>query len=209
MIQRELGRQILHILVGSITVFFIYIGLFDPLVLFMLLVVGILVSFLSKYGKVPVFYWFLKRFERPSQMKKFPGMGMIYFCLVAIIVLKVFPKDIALASLMVLTLGDSVSHIIGCCFGKTQTLLNKKKLLEGSIAGALVGVIGALIFVNFYQALAGAIFAMIAEASQFDLNKKAVDDNLLVPLVAGTAMLAVREKWVWLTINFLVSSWPF
>lgn len=208
---REIGRQILHILVGAFTVYLIYLGIFDPLVLFLILVAGAIVSFLSTKTRVPVFGWFLERFEREKNLKTFPGMGMIFFIASALLCLKLFPRDIALASLMVLTLGDSTSHLIGKYFGRTKNPLNGNsyKLLEGSFAGLVFGFIGALIFVNPLEAFAAALFAVIAEATQFDLNKKAVDDNLLVPLVAGIAILAIRHDWLMKLIEFIASFWIF
>ncbi len=38
----------------------------------------------------------------------------------------------------------------------------------------------------------GAAAAMIAEVIEIDLNKNQLDDNLIVPLVAGTAIYLVR-----------------
>jgi len=208
---RELERQILHILVGSFTVLFIYTNLFDPLVLFMIIIVGIIASFLSTKGKVPIFHWFLKRYERKTEIRTFPGRGMIFFFVSSLIALKLFPFDIALASIMILTLGDSVSHIVGGHFGKIKNPLdgNSYKLLEGSIAGMFAGFLGAVIFVSPLEALFAAIIAMTAEAVEIEMNKKAVDDNLVVPLVAGVTMLAIRFDWLIKLFNFIMSFWPF
>ena len=208
---KELGRQILHIIVGAVTVYLIYIGILDPLVLFMILIVGAIASFLSTKIRVPFFGWFLERFERERNLKTFPGIGMIFFFASALLCLKLFPKDIALASLMVLTLGDSTSHLIGKYFGRTKNPLNGNsyKLLEGSFAGLVFGFIGALVFVSPVEAFAASFLAVIVEATQFDLNKKAVDDNLLIPLVAGTAILAIRNKWLMKLAMFIASFWVF
>lgn len=94
---------------------------------------------------------------------------------------------------MILALGDSISHIVGARYGETRNFFgDKRKLVEGSVAGFLVGFLGAWLFVPFVEAVLGSLIAMMAEVMQIDLNNRQVDDNLIVPLVAGTVMLLVR-----------------
>ena len=96
---------------------------------------------------------------------------------------------------MILTLGDSISHIIGGKFGSLRNLFNwkSKKLFEGTLAGVIAGFFGALLFVPASQALLGSFVAMIAEVMKIDFNNNELDDNLVVPLIAGTVMfLMVR-----------------
>ncbi len=191
---KELHRQIMHIIIGLITVGLIYFNIFRPFTIFLLLIVGILTSFLAKRIRLPVISTFLDIFERDEQMKKFPGRGVIFFFVGVLLVLQLFPLDIALASVMVLALGDSLSHIVGARYGEIKNIFNIRspKLLEGTIVGAIAGFSGALIFVSIPEAFFGAFLAMVAEVVQIDLNNRQVDDNLIVPLVAGTAMVLVR-----------------
>lgn len=127
-------------------------------------------------------------------MKKFPGKGVIFFFVGVLLSLQLFEKDIALASIMVLSLGDSVSHLIGKSFGRIKNIFNGdgKKLLEGTLAGTLAGFFGALVFVPFPEAFLGAFGAMIVEVVKIDFNDLTLDDNLVVPLVAGTIMFLLR-----------------
>ena len=97
-----------------------------------------------------------------------------------------------MASIMVLALGDSASHLFGLHFGKTVNPLSKKKFLEGTIAGFAAGFIGALFFAAFYESLFASLAAMAAEAIEIKIGAKQVDDNLIIPLVAGGVMLLVR-----------------
>ena len=60
-------------------------------------------------------------------------------------------------------------------------------------AGTLAGFAGAVIFVPIPEAFLGSLVAMIAEVVKIDFNEKSLDDNLVVPLVAGTVMLLVRS----------------
>ena len=191
--KRELFRQLFHIGVGLLAVFLFYVDIIGPWTVFLLVVVGVLASILSKRVRLPFFSYFLDRFEREEQRKKFPGKGMIFFFVGVLLAMKLFEKDIALAAIMVLSLGDSVSHIFGAQFGQIKNIFNgkSKKLLEGTIAGALAGFIGAVLFVPLPEAFLGSLGAMIAEVVKIDLNDTTLDDNLIVPLVAGTIMLLV------------------
>ena len=192
--RQETGRQIMHLAIGLATVLLVYYEILQPLTLFLLIVAGVLTSIVSKRVRLPFFSFFLDHFEREEVRKTFPGKGMIFFFMGVLLVIKLFSKDIALASIMVLSLGDSVSHLFGERFGKTKNIFNGKsrKLLEGTIAGALAGGIGAVLFVPFPEAFLGSLGAMIAEVIKIDLNEHTLDDNLIVPLAAGTIMLLVR-----------------
>ncbi len=191
---KEFCRQLLHVAIGLMATVAYYYDLITPLAIFLMIVVGILASILSKRVWLPFFSFFLKNFEREKQKKTFPGRGMIFFFVGFLLVIQLFDKNIALASMMVLTFGDSISHIVGGKYGQLRNIFNwrGKKLLEGTFAGILAGFLGALYFVSPLQALLGSAAAMIAEVVEIDFNKEALDDNFVVPLVAGTVMLLVQ-----------------
>lgn len=193
--KQELYRQLLHLATGIATVALIYYNILSPLAIFLMIIVGILASILSKRTQLPFFSFCIKHLEREKQKKTFPGKGMIFFFVGTLLVIKLFPRDIALASIMILSLGDSISHIVGERFGKMKNIFNgkSKKLLEGTIAGTFVGFAGAVLFVPVFEAFLGSTIAMIAEVIQIDFNENTLDDNLVVALVAGTAMYLVRH----------------
>lgn len=192
---REFHRQLMHIAVGLITIALIYINLLRPFTIFLMILVGILASILCKRTRLPFFSFLLDRFEREEQRRKFPGKGMIFLFIGVLLSLQLFERDIALAAIMVLTLGDSVSHIFGAQFGQIRNIFNGdgKKLFEGTLAGALAGFLGAWLFVPFSLAFLGSFAGMIAEVVKIELNENTLDDNLVVPLVAGTVMLLIRS----------------
>lgn len=191
----ELRRQIFHILFGLVVVYLIYFGIFTERIMFLIIIVGFLLSLISKYIRLPLVGWFLDNFERQENMKLFPGSGMLFFMIGALLSLKLFGENIALASIMILTVGDSVSHIIGSEFGATKNPLSNsgRKLLEGTLAGILVGFVAALVFVRPLEALLASIGAMIAEVVELDLNKRPVNDNIVVPVAAGTIIFLARK----------------
>jgi dolichol kinase len=97
-----------------------------------------------------------------------------------------------MASIMVLALGDSVSHLFGLHFGKTKHPLSKTKFLEGTIAGFVAGFIGALVFARWLEAFLASLAAMLIEAVEIKIGTQQVDDNLIVPLIAGGVIWVVR-----------------
>ncbi len=191
----ELKRQLMHILVGLVTIAFIYYNILTPFAILLLIIGGIMLSFLCKRIPIPLISRFLDHMEREEQKKNFPGKGTIFFFVGVLLSLQLFERNIAYASIMVLTFGDSISHMFGAQFGRLKNIFNgkSKKLLEGTLAGTLAGFLGALIFVPIPEAFLGSAAAMIAEVIKIDFNDTTLDDNLIVPLVAGTVMVLVGK----------------
>ena len=90
----ELRRQIFHIFLGTSIVLLLFFEIFNAKILFMLLLVCSLLSFMSKEAKIPGINWFLKKFEREEVLKKFPGRGAIFFIVGCLLVVKLFDRDI-------------------------------------------------------------------------------------------------------------------
>ena len=101
-------------------------------------------------------------------------------------------KNIAMAAIMILALGDSVSRLVGP-YGYLKHPFHSEKFLEGMIAGAAAGFLGALIFVSWLEALLASIIAMLIESIDLELNNFKIDDNLMIPVVAGGVIWAVRS----------------
>lgn len=192
---QELRRQILHVITGTIILFGYYYDLISSLGLFLILISGVLLSFIVKYQRIPLISDFLELFQREDEQKTVPAKGAIFFFLGVLLATKIFTKDIALASIAILTFGDSVSHIFGKEFGRMKNFLNKnsKKVLEGSFAGAICGSLGALLFVSPVEAILASFIAMLSELAEMKFAEKIIDDNLLIPLVAGTVITLLRK----------------
>ncbi|MAG91501.1 hypothetical protein CMO83_02395 [Candidatus Woesearchaeota archaeon] len=188
----ELNRQLFHIFLGIAIVVLIKYSFISKELILLAIIAGIILSFLSKKTRVPVIHNLLEKFEREEDINKFPGKGIIFYFIGVYIVLLLFPKDIAMASIMVLALGDSVSHLFGLHFGKTKHPLSKTKYLEGTYAGLAVGFMGALVFLPWQEALLASVAAMIVEAIEIKIGAAQVDDNLIVPFVAGAVVWLVR-----------------
>jgi len=188
----EVRRQIFHICLGLAIIILLVNNILNSLILFIVLIIGILISILSKKFKIPIIYSFLKIFERKDVLKRFPGKGAISFLVGCLLALQLFERNIAFASIMVLTLGDSISHLFGLYFGRKKHPLNCLKSIEGNIAGAIAGSLGAMFFISPLCALLASFGAMTAEAVELKMNDKIIDDNIIVPLVAGTVLHLIR-----------------
>ncbi len=187
----EIKREIFHALVG---ILFLLIVLFIPsgeIFLFIVFIFGILASLLSTRLNLPVIHNLLCLFERKCN-KNFPGKGVLYFFLSSLLALQLFERNIAFASIAILTFADPISHFIGSNFGKIK-LASERKNIEGTIAGIITGTIFALFFVPVWLAFAASFAAMFFELLGIKLAEEEIDDNLLIPLVAGTTMFLINK----------------
>ncbi|MEK6852989.1 MAG: hypothetical protein AABX59_03860 [Nanoarchaeota archaeon] len=191
----EIKRQIVHILLGLVIILLaLYDRTFALWLIFSFLMLGIILALISLKLDVPIISWFLKNFERDEYREKFPFKGAIFFFAGSLLTLKLFSFDIALASISILTFGDSFSHLVGI-YGKYKSKLDlkRRKNLEGMVVGIVVGAIVASFFVNIISALAASALAMIAENISVKLQGEEVDDNIIIPVVAGTVLHILKN----------------
>ncbi|MBI4454038.1 hypothetical protein HY636_05330 [Candidatus Woesearchaeota archaeon] len=191
----ELRRNIFHLFYGLTYVLLIYFNIFHLIHLLVLLLIGTIIALASLKYKLPFISWFLEKFERPDT---FPGKGALTFLVGVIFAVALFDKSIALAAIAILTVGDSFSHIVGRFYGKIKNPLNSLRFLEGTLIGALCASFGAMLFVSPIKAFIASFIAMIVEAVDIKLlingwAKRWVfdvilDDNVIVPLVAGVVL---------------------
>jgi len=72
---------------------------------------------------------------------------------------------------------------------KTRHPLKEERLLEGTFFGIIAATLGAMVFVSIVEALIASIVAMTVESIELELGKHPIDDNILIPLVAGLTIL--------------------
>jgi dolichol kinase len=105
----------------------------------------------------------------------------IYLAVGVVLSLLVFPKNIAYASITIVAVGDPVASYVGRKLGRIHV---RKKTLEGLTAGLIASFAAALFWVPPHLALAGSVIGMLLELLGL------LDDNLAIPIGAGSAMLA-------------------
>lgn len=185
----ELRRQIVHFMLGMTIVFLMELKLLTPNLLIIALILGALISLIYKYRPIPIIHEILIALERPEDLKTFPGRGPFFLVLGALLTMLIFPIDIAKGAITVLAVGDSVSHVIGRYFGKTRVPLSKDKMLEGTLVAIVFSTFTALLFVDFHKAFLASLIPICLEAVYPKKIAHYLDDNLVMPLLAGLIML--------------------
>jgi dolichol kinase len=192
----EFRRKAVHIISGILVLLFINWDndfVQENLVYIFLagLIITILFSIYTKY-KHPYFILnILKLFEKPKDIRKYPCKGAVYYFTGVLITILLFPRDIASASIAILTIGDPMAHFFGSYYGKKKLIINRKKLLEGTLAGTLFGTLAASIFVPWPLAFFGAAFGMMAEAVELEFFR--LDDNFFIPFISGIVMVLIKS----------------
>ncbi len=187
----ELGRKVIHMMVGIIALLLIIYNIITPLIIFIILIIGTFLSLLSLKFRIPILSFFLDKFEKPEE--KLPGKGIIFAVVGCLLALQLFERNIALASIIILTFADPISHLIGKALGKTKSFFDHRKNIEGHITGTIISSLFAMFFVPPVLALTGALSAMLFESLIIEIQKIELDDNLIIPLSAGTVMFLIVE----------------
>ncbi|MBI2136055.1 hypothetical protein HYU06_03220 [Candidatus Woesearchaeota archaeon] len=197
--QFEVKRKMFHIVLGFCVIALYYFNIFDASRLFLLILFGLIVCTAAKYHKIPGIQFMLDEFERKENLKHLPGKSVIYFLSGALLAIVIFPKDLAVASLLILTIGDGISPIIGMSYGRIKHPFSNIKFIEGSIAGAILSVVGIMLFVywgyisiTFLEAFLASFAAMFFEGVEWQLHRDLQDDNIIIPLVSGGVIWLLR-----------------
>ncbi|MDD5288093.1 MAG: hypothetical protein PHY28_03140 [Dehalococcoidales bacterium] len=187
-----LRRGFSHILVGlSIGISAIFI----PRVIYLSLLGMATVTFLLlefiRFKSPVVNRWFCSFFRlvlRESEAMHLTGAS--YMLLAALISFLVFTRDIAVASVCFLAMGDAMATIIGRNNGNNGKQKTKPAGHLACLAACLaVGFILRCtgLDISIPAVVIGAIVATIAEAIPLPVN-----DNLTIPLFAGLAMTLIE-----------------
>ncbi|MDY6861459.1 MAG: hypothetical protein SV062_00550 [Thermodesulfobacteriota bacterium] len=98
-----------------------------------------------------------------------------------------FPKEVAVISLLFMSIGDSCAALVGRKWGRTKIF---GKTIEGSLAFLCSAIFVSLLYreIPYYSSFVGAFFATITELLPFPLN-----DNITIPLVSGSSIMIVNS----------------
>jgi dolichol kinase len=183
----EILRKAIHI--GGFAVPLLCFQLSNAHLIFALLFLLMIVYATSEIARTkgtnfPLFSTITRKAVASNSQSNHFVTAPISFATGILLTLLIFPTDIAYASIAVLTLGDGFACILGKIFGKTPLFFNRKKKLEGTICGFTFAFLGATLFVSPLKALVAAAAGMLAECLPTH-----IDDNLVTPLTAGTALI--------------------
>ena len=179
----EIGRKIIHLTI--LIVLFVYYLIektYDKQIA-LLFVVALLVLFLfveylrlDLNWQIPFFNQFIREKEKDRVF------GVIYFLSGTVISLAVFDFRIAIAVLLMTTFGDMSAALIGKKFGRNRIFRNKT--FEGSLAELAVNIAVGILVLGSYYSLAIPLFMALA-ATIIETFVNQLDDNLMIPLIAG------------------------
>jgi len=178
-------REAIH--ASALIIPFVCIYLIDNLTVAMLLFIAVFIYSVSEFLRingtnVPIISCITQWAANEPEIHEFNTAPITYAVGIAISLL-IFPSRIGYAAITVLALGDSSASILGKRYGKIKFQFNKRKSLEGSVIGFFIAFMGALLFVDPKTALVGAAAGILIEALPLP-----IDDNLLMPLLAGASM---------------------
>lgn len=180
----EITRKIVHLITLAIPIGYAMIPEETVFMIVLLLFLGFLsVDLLRHYhsGMASLFrkYFFgkvLREEEKPTLM------GSTYFLFSTLLTILLFPKSIAIASLLILILSDTCAALVGKGIGKISIF---GKTLEGSIAFFFSSLLIVWLYPNLNR-FWGCVAALGATLTEIFPIK--LDDNLTIPLVAGAIM---------------------
>jgi dolichol kinase len=118
----------------------------------------------------------LREEEKPTLM------GSTYFLFSTILTILLFPKSIAIASLLILIVADTAAALVGRGIGRISIF---GKTLEGSLAFFFSSLLIVWIYPNLNRC-SGSLAAL--GATVIEILPIKVNDNLTIPLVAGAIM---------------------
>jgi len=183
----EFLRKLLHL--SNLVIPFTYLFYFDskvealiillPITLFALLIEYLRISSISVKNIFDKYLFSMLRNHEKSG--KYTGATWVFIS--STLSIGIFPKDIAVISLIYMSIGDTAAGLIGRKFGRIKIY---NKTLEGALAGFIVClIVGLMIDLNLSKTLVaiGALSAAIVE-----LMPISIDDNLRIPLFTGTVM---------------------
>lgn len=191
---REIGRKVIHICFGLIIIFLFYYNV-STIYFFYLLIFSVFLGILNKKIKIPIITFFVKNFGRSNE-KQIPGKGFILFLIGAILTIQLFDYTTAMVSLIILTFGDSFSHLFTILTPKSKIPhLIKYKTYFGVFMSISIcsGILCFFLNMNLIVSFIVSFVSLIIEIFQVKIEDSVLDDNVLIPLVSGTTILLLKK----------------
>ncbi len=184
----ELRRKLFHVVLG--TVFIMVLSAFSDLMYgaLVLFLMGFSLSVYHSRRPVRAVGSILVHFDREGD--QLPGMGIITFFLGALLAWMIFPLEIAIVGVAVMTYGDPMASVIGMTFGSHPCPYNKKKTFEGTAAFIIASSLALLPIAGAPIAITGSLGGAIIESLRHPKGSL-INDNVTIPLGASAAAYVV------------------
>ncbi len=182
---QEIIRKSIHLSNLVVPLFlYIYDKTLTLYILFPLTILFITIDILrinNPYVK-KLYNTFFKSITRNSEDDSLTGASYVFLSSTLIILF--FPKSIAIASLMIMSISDTLAAIIGRMYGAVEI---NGKTLEGSVGFFLSSIFIVLIFseLNIFIAIFSVIVATCAELYS------PINDNLFVPILFACSYVLI------------------
>ena len=186
--KKEIQRKILHLLASlAVIIIIIFVSMnfgkqiaLLSLVFFLILLLILEFWRLELKGKVPLVCSLFRDKEKDKLG------GQIFLLIGGIIAYAVFDYRIALAAVLMTGFGDLVSSLVGK-LGNIQ--ITKERNFEGILAEFVVDLGIAFFLINGWQ----IILIMALTATFLETISNEIDDNFLIPIVAGFVAQAISK----------------
>ncbi|WP_456481982.1 diacylglycerol/polyprenol kinase family protein [Methanopyrus sp.] len=186
MTNRELGRQLIHATFGLLFMLPLHVlGVYKFALLLLLgLIAGVLVSLALKRGfHIPVAKELVDTFERPDEMHM-PGQGTLHFVTGLLLATVICPHTKVLdVTIIVLSVGDSASTIVGKAVGCTPIPYSPRKTVEGSLAGFITAALASLMWTGD-----AVVSVLAAGVGMLVESLPTPNDNVTIPVAVSTAL---------------------
>jgi dolichol kinase len=192
---KEIIRKFIHLSGIFIPLIYFFIGRYSTVFWLSLIVMTMFIMEwmrLNGYIKYPEFL--LRPFEEHTVA------GYIYSTTAALIVIALFPMNVAIAALTMAVIGDTSSGIAGSVFGNKANIRQMGHrvkpvpilmimFLTSLISGYLVIDILMPDQIALIALVAGALGASIADGVPWQIRGRVLDDNLTIPFTCAVVIL--------------------
>jgi len=185
----EIIRKLIHFASALIAVIYLFFFVKEKAIL----IIGFLTCFMITVELLRMNVSFIRnlfsnvfgKLLRMHEYKKITASTWLFIG--AFFTILFFPKEVAVISLLFMSVGDSCAALVGKKWGKIKIF---DKTLEGSFAFLSSAIFISLLYreIPYYSSFVGAFFATIAELLPLPLN-----DNLTIPLITGLSIVVANS----------------
>lgn len=113
-----------------------------------------------------------------------------YYISAAILAVGIFPKPVAILSMLYLACGDPVASFVGILYGKHGPKLCEGKTLIGTLAGVVSCFVLSFIYLKTLPGISSEALWVISliggiAGGTVELLPLDIDDNFTIPVVSG------------------------
>lgn len=192
-LKREFYRKLIHLSSLWIPALIFFAPQMTAVAIFCILFLG---DLLLEYANYRKWRWARKTFgviffrmlrQKETKRNRFQPSGSLYVLLAAILCSLLFAKPIAMISLTIMLISDTLAALVGKAMGTRK--IYKNKSLEGTDAFFISSLFITMLYTPLYTfnyvsvlACMAAVFAEVFE------DKIKIDDNISIPLFVGMVL---------------------